>query len=1039
MDVALRLLGPPTVVVDGRWEALPCALPEAAFFYLACGGGRVRRAKLATLLWPDAEERCAYANLRQTLRTLASRPWGIHLQRDRFTAWVAVASDLDAFDRAVEQRRWADAHAHYAGPLLDGFELGRSGEFGAWLESERAAVAGRWRRATLAWLEETRAARRWLDVLAACDRLLAADPLDEDALRWALEAAAAVGDVHGVERRYASFRIVLQHEIGLEPDATTEALADDLLEGRRGRRAAGGPVAPASGRDPGSAVAERVAHGAPFGPRRPIGRDADLEALTGLVLGDAGRLVTLLAPGGMGKTTLAAAAVETLRPAYGDAVAAVALDRVEGPDAVAHAIGRATGVRLDASVGFVAQLVAGLHGRRLLLWLDGFEPHLDQADLLAELVARCPGLHVLVTSRARLGLAAETVVSVGPLATADEEGGASEPHARSPSAQLFLSAAARAAGRASPGHLEPERVERVCRLLGGHPLAIELVAAWTPVMPLAVLEERVEHLWELLRAGVPGGRSTDLEGVLWETWEGLAHPDREGWARLAVLPGTIERALAAEVAGGWTTLRQLTDRAVVGVQEGRIGLHALLARFGRERAAELGLVEPAWASALAVWRERLEAEIDPVSGRRVQPHPHDLDQAVGAWEHALAAADWDAVTRMAIGLLRGLQRVGRQRERIACAQLAVAALRGRSGPAVERAFARVAAFVHAPVDRRLAAISRASRLARRRRDGRAFALAEAARYRLDASRAADAAFERARSAYERSGDTIGLAALLHDHGERQMLKGYVAEAEASLWRAHELYVQLGDGLGQALALDILTTGPLYRGDADEAARIAAEARALYEAEGAAYRGDGTLATEAWIAFLTGPPDRILERAEAYARSVERYGGLALDVAVVRCNAFAAVGDWSGVAREAGRILESIGAEDHPAFETVLAHHRLAWSLARLGRTDEAARHLAAELALCRVLGAPRMVARAAASAGVLAVATGWPGEAAALFALAWHHPMQDQVLLDQLQGPLQALGVSLPPPRPPDEALADEAVLGRIDALLSDVGGATPG
>lgn len=1036
MEVVLRLLGPPAVVVDGRWEALPCTRPEAAFVYLASSGGRTRRAQLAALLWPDADERGAQTNLRQTLRTLASRPWGAHLRRDRFSAGVALASDLVAFDRAVAEGRWAEAHARYAGPFLDGFELPRSGEFGAWVESERAAVASRWRRATWAWLEEARAAGRWHDVAGGCDRLLAADPLDERALRWALRASAAIGDLHAVERRYRAFREELAREVGLEPEAETVVLATDLLAGRRGPRAGSRLPVPAAGVAPAPETAGYVAHGDPFGPRRPIGRDADLAALTGLVLGDAGRLVTLLAPGGMGKTTLAAAAVEALRPAFGDAVAAVALDRVEGPDAVAHAIGHATGVGLDGGVGLSAQLVAGLHGRRLLLWLDGFEPHLDQADLLAELLARCPDLRLLVTSRARLGLAVETVVALGPLATADADGATSEPRPPSPAAQLFHVATARAAGRASPLHLEPDRVEHVCRHLGGHPLAIELVAAWAAVMPLAVLAERVEHLWELLRAAPPGGRSSDLEGVLSETWHGLAPRDREGWARLAVLPGTIERTLAAEVAGGWASLRRLTDRAVVGWQEDRVALHALLARFGRERAAELGLVEPAWATALAAWSARLEVEVDPASGRRVELHPHDLDQAVGAWGHAVAVADWEAVARMAIGLLRGLQRVGRRPERIACAALAVEALRGGRGPAVERAFARVASFVHGPPDRRRAAFARASRLARHRRDDRALALADAAYHRLDASRAADAAFERARAAFERCGDTIGLAALLHDHGERQMLKGLVADAETALRRAHDLYVELGDRLGQALALDILTTGPLYRGDATEAARIAAEARALFEAEGAAYRGDGTLATEAWIALLTGPPELVLARAEAYARRVERYGGLAQDIPSVRCNAFAVVGDWPAAAREARLLLASVGAEDHPDFDSALAHHRLTMSLARMGRAGEAARHLAAEVDLSRSLGAPRMVARAAASAGELALASGRAQEAIELLALAWHHPMRDQVRLDLLRGPLGALGVAPPPPRPPAEALTDEAVLGRVEALLAAAGGA---
>lgn len=1036
MEVVLRLLGPPAVVVDGRWEALPCTRPEAAFVYLACTGGRTRRAQLAALLWPDADERGAHTNLRQTLRTLASRPWGAHLRRDRLSAWVMLPSDLSAFDRAVAECRWAEAHVLCAGAFLDGFEMERSGEFGAWVESERAAVAARWRRATWAWLEEARAAGRWRDVAGGCERLLAADPLDERALRWALRAAAAAGDLHEVDRRYRAFREALAREVGLGPEAATRALAAKLLAGRRGVPLEGGRAVPVTRRGADSAMAVPSAHGDLLGPHRPIGRDADLDALMDLVRGDAGRLVTLLAPGGMGKTTLAAAAVEALRPAFGDAVAVVALDRLEGPDAVAHAIGHATGIGLDGGVGLSAQLVAGLHGRRLLLWLDGFEPHLDQADLLAELLTRCPDLRLLVTSRARLGLTAETVVSVGPLAIADTDGATSEPLRPSPAAQLFLVAAPRSAGGASPIQLEAERVEHVCRLLGGHPLAIELVAAWAAVMPLAELIERVEQLWELLRSTAPGGRSTDLERVLLETWESLAPRDREGWARLAVLPGTIERTLAAEVAGGWATLRRLTDHAVVGLQDGRVALHALLARFGRERAAELHQVETAWATALTVWTERLETEVDPATGRRVEWHPHDLDQAVGAWGHAVAVTDWEAVARMAVGLLRGLQRVGRQSERIACARRAVDAMRGGRGAAVERAYARVAPFLHGPVDRRRAAFARASRLARRRRDDRALALAEAAFHRLDASRAADAAFERARSAFERCGDTVGLAALLHDHGERQMLKGHVAEAEAALRRALDLYVELGDRLGQALALDILTTGPLYRGDVTEAARIAAEARALFEAEGAAYRGDGTLATEAWIALLTGPPELVLARAEAYARRVERYGGLAQDAPSVRCNAFAVVGDWPAAAREARLLLASIGTEDHPDFDSALAHHRLTGALARLGRPGEAARHLAAEVDLSRSLGAPRMVARAAASAGELALASGDPKEAAALFALAWHHPMHDQVRIDLVRGSLAALGGALPPPRPPAEALTDEAVLARVEALLAAVGGA---
>lgn len=1028
MDVALRVLGPPAVVDDGRWEALPCMRPEAVFLYLACAGRRVRRAVLTSLLWPDADESSAQTNLRQTLRMLANRPWGTHLQRDRFTASVVLGSDLAAFDRAIAKHRWAEAHDRYGGPFLDGFELDRADEFAGWVESERAAIASRWRRATSAGLDELRAARRWHDALAACDRLLEAEPLDEEALRWALQAAAAVGDLNGGERRYQAFRELLAREVGLEPEPATDALVDGLL---RPTRRPSGALSVDSSVDSSFGPMRSVR----LYPRHPIGREAEIDALAQRMLGEAGHLVTLLAPGGMGKTTLAAAVVGALRPAFGGAVAAVALDRVESQDAVAHAIARAAGIELDAAVGFAAQLVAGLHGRRALLWLDGFEPHLEDVDLLADLVSRCPDLRVLVTSRVRLGIAGEVVVPVEPLAVAEER---SEPDDRtepSPAAQLFLRAAARVGGDGALGEQDRDRVEHICRLLGGHPLAIELVAAWTDLVPVSDLVERVDDVWDLLRSvdGTFGARATDLEAVLMETWEQLPAEARDTWACLAVMPGTTERRVAAEVGGGWGALRRLVDRAIVTVQDDRVGMHALVARFGRERARERGLETRAWAAALTVWRERAAVEIDPATGQRVPWHPHDLDQATGAWLHAVVGADWGAIAEMAIGLLRALDRVGRARERISCARIAVDALRSAQGQMAERARARVAAFVSESIERRRATIDDAARIARRLRDPHALALAEAARFRHDARRVSNAHFLRARAAFERCGDAIGLAALLYDHGERQMLKGHVTEAESLLQESRALHRRLGDRVGEAMAIDILSTGPLYRGDAAEAARFAAEARAMFAAEGAAYRGAGTLATETWIALLTGPAAQAVELTETFVRTLARFGDEAIPAAVQRAAASTLTGDVNEVARQARLVLDLVGDDEHPEIVTVYAHDRLAWASARMGQTEAAARHLAAAVRLCRELDAPRWVAQAAAAAGELALATGRRREAAELMAVAWHHPGMHELARRRLVVSLGDLGAPAPPPRPAAEAMADEPLLRRIEVLVAGI------
>jgi predicted ATPase/DNA-binding SARP family transcriptional activator len=1034
MSIALRLLGPPAVRVGGRWEALPCAKPEAAFVYLACFGGRVRRAALSGLLWPDADEHAAQVNLRQTLRTLSARPWGAYLGRDRFTAWVVVDSDLAAFDRAVEHRRWAEAHTRYGGPLLAGFALDRAEEFDAWVASERAAAASRWRRATLAWVEEARATQRWSEALGACDRLLADDPLDEEVLRWALRSAAQVRDVRGVERRYAAFRSALYREVGVAPDPATEALVRELTAGVPSGSVTAVPAL-ATDLGGGPTVAASRPSDMPAPTRRPIGRDAEIDAVVALLATEDHRLVTLLAPAGMGKTTLAAAVVEALRPTFGGEMAVVAVDRVEGPEAVARLIGRAVGISLDPAVGLTAQLVAGLGGRRVLLWLDGFEPHLERADLLADLVTRCPRLSLLVTSRVRLGVVGETVVHVAPLAVAPDDASPEVADCWSPAAQLFVQAAARVGATAPLVRGERDGIEDVCRRLGGHPLAIELAAAWTDVMPLSVLADRLEDGWGLLRPAAPApvARQSDVEEVLWQSWRQLADEDRAAWARLALMPGTVERGAAAEIAGGWRSLRRLADRAIVAVHDRRVAMHALLARFGRERAAELGHASDAWTAALAVWRARVETEVDPESGLRVRLHPHDLDQAVGVWRHAVATADWDAVARMAAGLLRGLERVGRQHDRVTCARSALEALQAVSGAAAERAYARVVPFAQEPLERRRRSVERAIRLARRHGDAGAFALAVAARYRFDARREAQADFERARAAFERCGDGIGLAALLYDHGERLMLKGFVPEAEAALQASRALHHRLGDRLGEAMALDILTTGPLYRGDAATAGRIAALARALFAEEGAAYRGAGTLATDAWIAMLTGPVELVLERADAFARSAARFGDAEIGSATVLAGAHAVVGDVTEAVRHARRILELVGDERFPSIVTVLAHDRLAWGLARTGAIQAAARHLAIAVAMCRDLDAPRWVAQVAVTCGELALAAGRHDEAARLMVAAWHHPGIHELPRRRLVAPLAGLGLMPPPRRLPEADLTDEELLGRIEALSTRI------
>ncbi len=1030
-EPGVMLFGRPAVLVDRRWVPLHPGKAGAIVAYLAHRSAPVRRAEVAALLWPDLDEERAFTNLRQLLRSLAVGPFGGVVQRERGLLRVGIRSDHDAFERAVDEGRWADAVDWYRGPFLDGFEAMDAGEFGSWLASERNVAEGRWRMACIALLDEATRDAKYVRALQLAERLLRADPLDEMALRHAMLAAAAGGDRHGAQLRYEAFCVALRDEVGMEPDSATVGLAEQLFANTV-------PLGPAR---EATQSTDSAAH--PYGRRitdvvslvdyaqgrrRLLGCDRALVELKELVQRSDVRILTLLAPGGMGKTALAMALAEEVGSAFPDGVLIARLDGVSGHEAVAHTLAAAAGVSPSHDASTQEQLTAALSPRRSLVVLDGFEDHLDQISLIDALARAAPHLTLVLTSRVRLRLSSETVFEVEPLATARRGAGAQEP---SDAARLFLRAAAKVAGRPL-GANSSAAVERICRAVDGNPLAIELVAAWLDVLPLDEVERQLTRSWDLLRSDAvdrADGRD-DLHAAIGATWRQLEPEDQAAWARLAVLPGSLDRTVAAVVAGtGWRGLRRLADRAVLRHRGERLELHALLARFGRERAVEGGLVDGAWEAALAVFRERIALEVDPRSGHRVRVHDHDLDQALGAWRWALETQRWGDVGAMAVGLLRALDRAGWSRDLGSAAGAAEERLSAAKGRDRDHALARVLPHVPANPADATANAERALELAGRVADERAIGCACAALLRTDPARDADARAGRAYEAFERSGDLVGLGELLLERGEMLVSVGRLEPGETYLKRALELHERLGDRCGQARAHDALTIGPLLRGDVD-AARVGVHtASALFEDEGAVYRGSGTLHTEFCIALLTGPREAAEACADAFIASEARFGDTALASATVRGALHARYGEHAEVVAQARWVLERLGPCDHPRSAALLAHQRLARSLAALGDVRQAAEHLASAISMARALAAPRFVASVTLSAGALALALERRSAARRLLELAWEHPSLEALLRDDLRSLFERLGASVPP-IPTVRSADDEASLALAEALL---------
>jgi predicted ATPase/DNA-binding SARP family transcriptional activator len=1006
--LTVALLGEPHIHVDDA--PVRCASKKAAglFYFLVQTDGRKSRRELARLFW-GGDDDAARTSLRTALQRLpASLSQWLSIDREsigmRAGSALAIALDTRRFAalaKADDVASLTQAAELYGGDLLKNLELDAAPEYDDWLHRERAryrqlaqSVFDRLiaRHRERAQRDTAMASTEREAAMAAARRWTLLEPAAEAAHRWLIRMFFEAGQRDAALAQFEVCQRELAVALGRGPDAETRALYDAI--------AAGGGAAVGT-----VAGTERPTDAAPVHPPELagtsfVGRVDELAALEQLIGDPSCRLLTLHGLGGSGKSRLAHVLANQIAARFADGATWVALDAVRSVDGLSAAVASAAGLELAARAEPAAALTSVLRTHERLLVLDNFEQLIASGgvDVVLAILREAPRVTVLVTSRETLAVQEEWVYEVPGLGFPAESVPAASALGEYPALELFVQRARQAYLGFSP-RAEWPHVVRICRLVEGLPLAIELAAAWVRTLPCGDLAQAIETEMATMasRHRNRPARQHSLDAVVRTSWALLSREPQQALAALSIFAGGFTQEAAQAVAqASLRTVSALVDKSLVLRRaDGRLGLHELVRQFAgaqlESRKVAARLVRRRHAGFYAALLERCRALLDGPNDVEAEATLSaefaNLTRAQDQWlEDRDVDASAEALLRVMMG--RGFNRQGRDFANRLLAgdftmspatQSAVLTWRGHAHLAVGEAarsaedleaaiilarkhnLARPLAFALATsviaafhVDDFVKAATLIDELERRVADIDDAYLKLRARFYagllsdgLGHSEKAEIALRETLRMARSLGSPLFVATVQTTLATPLLKQGRLEEGEALLIEALPTLERSGRQPFLARALSVLSFAVLWRSrrtEADTAARHAARSLAIFERAGSPY-GEGVAADALGIALFT--LRRVDEARALFERAVR-----------------------SGV----------------PTIESEARFH-LGWLHFKEGRPEQARRQALELVAIARAHGIGNAVRSAAVLTAALAVAEpDSAAKAATWLRLALGHP-----------------------------------------------------